>query len=615
MYRSLLRWHTGKIRNLGNLQRTSWRCQINAPFQLTVKDIKLRLRICKRKCDYFQKHGKRHRQQHLNQCLERAQEWEDNVAECQILAIIKREKDGAFWRRLNFALGKHICGQSIQAVQVEDGTGRVIDYDTEKTVQEAIFTEIHRKWYNLGEEAPICKGGLRGQFGYTSTLPTAKTVLDGTYEFLPGMDEATKELFKEIVQIQTIVPSDSVTGIISREQWQQRWKKVKEDMSSSQSGLHFGHYIAGADCDNISQFHALQVLLALKKGIALERWSNGLSVMLEKMFGVRLVSKLRAILLMEVNFNAMNKEVYGVPMFDTARKYKLMPEEIFSERNHMADDGGLAKTLFYDIPRQMRLLAAIPSVDASNCYDWIAHAMALLIFQSFGVEDRAIAAMLETIQEMKFFLRTAYGGSKDFAGSLIEIKTQGLGQGIRASPAGWCVISIMILRAHGKKGHGAQFVAPMSCVKRHLSAILYVDDTDLLHLNMERDKSVWEVHRSLQQSIDNWGKLLIATGGSLKPDKCFFHLLDFAWSAKGGWQYIAHHEDRRAVITVPMPDGTVAPITHKAVDDAQKTLGVVTWQSGSSNGSLLQMKEKTQKWLDSLTAGHLHQRMMWFSVD
>jgi hypothetical protein len=44
-----------------------------------------------------------------------------------------------------------------------------------------------------------------------------------------------------------------------------------------------------------------------KKRNALERWSNGLLVMLKKMFGVRLVSKLQAILLMAVDFNAMNK--------------------------------------------------------------------------------------------------------------------------------------------------------------------------------------------------------------------------------------------------------------------------------------------------------------------
>jgi hypothetical protein len=68
-----------------------------------------------------------------------------------------------------------------------------------------------------------------------------------------------------------------------------------------------------------------------------------------KKFGVRLVSKLRAILLTEADFNAMNKEVYGVWMLDNARKYKLIPEEIFSEQNRTADNGGLAKTLFYDI--------------------------------------------------------------------------------------------------------------------------------------------------------------------------------------------------------------------------------------------------------------------------
>jgi hypothetical protein len=76
--------------------------------------------------------------------------------------------------------------------------------------------------------------------------------------------------------------------------------------------------------------------------------------------------------------------------------------------------------------------------------------------------------MLETIQERKFFLRTAYGDSKVFAGLSIKIKTQGLGQGNGASLAGWCVISIMILRAHGAKGHGAQFIAPMSQVRRSL---------------------------------------------------------------------------------------------------------------------------------------------------
>ena len=69
------------------------------------------------------------------------------------------------------------------------------------------------------------------------------------------------------------------------------------------------------------------------------------------------------------------------------------------------------------------------------------------------------------------------------------------------------------------------------------------------------------------------------------------------------------------MLYVPLPDGKMAEISHLAVDIAQRTLGVTTCPSGSSAGSLKQMKDKAKKWFDSLTAGRLHQRMMWFSVD
>jgi hypothetical protein len=107
---------------------------------------------------------------------------------------------------------------------------------------------------------------------------------------------------------------------------------VNKEMSSSESGIHFGHYIVGSKSDTISHYHAMQVTVTLAHAIQLERWSRGLSVMLEKTLGVILVTKLRAILLMEGNFNAANKIVYGTQMLNNARKYQLIPEEIFSEK-------------------------------------------------------------------------------------------------------------------------------------------------------------------------------------------------------------------------------------------------------------------------------------------
>ena len=56
---------------------------------------------------------------------------------------------------------------------------------------------------------------------------------------------------------------------------------------------------------------------------------------------------------MEADFNFANKTIYGGIMLDNVKKYNLIPEEIFSKRNIMADDGTLAKVLFYDIVRQI----------------------------------------------------------------------------------------------------------------------------------------------------------------------------------------------------------------------------------------------------------------------
>lgn len=59
------------------------------------------------------------------------------------------------------------------------------------------------------------------------------------------------------------------------------------------------------------------------------------------------------------------------------------------------------------LTKQSCLPAGISSVDAENCSDRVLHAIASLVFRSFGVLNEATGAMLKTIQDMKFFLRTA----------------------------------------------------------------------------------------------------------------------------------------------------------------------------------------------------------------
>jgi hypothetical protein len=452
---------------------------------------------------------------------------EDEETEHQILAIIQCEKDRSFWQRLNYALGKPWGGACFK-VQVEQAGGTVDEINRKEDLHKVIWENIHRKQIYLAKEAPMCSGPLRGIFGYNSVTPTAKAILERTYLYPPELDEVTKEILQECALIRLHVPKNSVsTTITSGDWWSNHWHSAWEETSSSISGWHFGHYKASLQLQYVSYLQALQATLVVKRGIVLERWSNGLLVMLEKRFGCSLITKLRLILLMEADFNATNKGIYGVRMLANVRKYKLMPEEVYSERNRLADDGTLSKVLFYDIVRQLRRTAGLVSVDADNCYDCIAHPMASMVFQSFGILTPEIESVLITIQNMKFFLRTSYGDSANYAGGESDdaedpVKTQGMCQGNGAAPAAWTVTSIPMIATHKCKGHGAHFFDPILDIIGHIVGGLFVDDTDLVHANMQAVETILEAHSWLQELVINWGRLLIAMGGALKPGKCSY---------------------------------------------------------------------------------------------
>ncbi len=196
---------------------------------------------------------------------------------------------------------------------------------------------------------------------------------------------------------------------------------------------------------------------------------------------------------------------------------------------------------------------------------------------------------LGAIENMKFFLCTGFGDSTSFSGSGISIKTQGLCQGNGAALAGWAVISICIIGAHRKKGHRAKFLCPITQLQHHLLAILYINNTDLLHIDLTKNENVNEVHRAIQDSVNSWGNLLIATEGVLQPAKCFYSIISFEWN-NGDWSYASNNSKEELRITVPLLGGDNAPINHKPVKHAEKTLGAMALPHGGQDDSILSVK-------------------------
>jgi hypothetical protein len=154
----------------------------------------------------------------------------------------------------------------------------------------------------------------------------------------------------------------------------------------------------------------------------MERWGHSLTVLLEKEFGNIYIDKMRAICLMEADFNWLNKLVFAKRMMDQAYDAGIVPVEQFARRGVQSAHGVLCKILFCDMMRALHLVAGLPSVDLGNCFASIA-------LQALKVPLMTVVLALSVMQTMTFYLRTGYGVSQQGYGGTVDDPSMGLGQG------------------------------------------------------------------------------------------------------------------------------------------------------------------------------------------
>jgi hypothetical protein len=93
---------------------------------------------------------------------------------------------------------------------------------------------------------------MREVFGYKVDLEVGKEVLGGMYRYEDGFDEHMKDILQEAAYTQSAIPKDLVSDIIWHGKWGQFWALLRKETLSSESDLHFSHYIAGVQSNVIS---------------------------------------------------------------------------------------------------------------------------------------------------------------------------------------------------------------------------------------------------------------------------------------------------------------------------------------------------------------------------
>ena len=607
-YHGLLRLAQHRCTNPANIRRMARRAGIEGYKDLTETQIRTGLAFCTAELRKLRGTDMQLRQEHLDNMASEAGDSKDKGREKAVRRVISSESQKQIWKRINRATNPP-RGGAIQRVQKEQGEELVELVTLEDMSRE--IQSVTEKRFSLAESAPAFTSSLRHSAGFSADTQFALDLISGKEEIPSDVDATTFMLLTEMRRLWNSTEDfrSNVFEILP-EHYDHYWRRAKERTSSSFANIHFGHWKAAVFSDTLKSFFAAKLTVIGTYGAPPSRWSSGLQVMLEKVAGVALVNKLRAILLMEGDFNFFNKWTFGHMAMNELYRLEFIPQDQYSQRGFTAEDARMDSRLTTDLSRQLRQPMAIAAVDADQCYDRINHIIMSLVLLAVVGSAGLVVALLRPIQTMRFFQRTAWGDSSSFMGGRSASRPlHGLCQGNGAAPACWLMLSSLLMHCYQRQGFGSKILSPISGKLIEFMGEMFVDDTDLIIMRPDL-RTGREVYEELQSAAWNWGINLNSTGGGLKGPKCYWWLIDYEYT-NGSWQYMAKVDWE---LVVPLPDGTSCIVDQVSCDTSMKMLGVWSCPSGIDNTHLKEnVVGKLETWITRTRNGRLPSSLAWRS--
>ena len=192
----------------------------------------------------------------------------------------KREDTTRAHRKIKFARKKlNSEGTKKLTVPAQDGSG--LQEITDKETIEKVLMQINKSKFQEANATPFMQDPLRLIIEPRGTTQAAEEILLGTFPFPPDLDQATIEFLEELKMPECVLDSGPIETDIFVEEHVQYWKRARESIQSSMSGMHFGFYKATASSPSLAQTVVNLVRIPLKGGFATTRQSKSLNVSLQ----------------------------------------------------------------------------------------------------------------------------------------------------------------------------------------------------------------------------------------------------------------------------------------------------------------------------------------------
>ena len=151
---------------------------------------------------------------------------------------------------------------------------------------------------------------------------------------------------------------------------------------------------------------------------------------------------------------------------------------------------------------------------------------------------------------------------------------------------------------------GALVVDPITRESIHSMGTLFLDVTKL-YTWKDGLLDPGELWLQTQVKLTQCCTLLNATGRALKPEKCFWYMLDYTCKDRE-WTYA---EMTQQELFVANPDRTKSQINQEGVTASKKTLGIHDSPAEGNEEHLKYIQQKASTWTDRMTNGHLPHHM------
>ena len=542
------------------------------------------------------------------------------TTEIEYQKLITREKqrrDARHIKRVNNKLRDSTSVTMVIAPNPADGTRKsCLNKDD---IEDACIEEAKRRFWQASStpflQPPLLKkvGRLGTGPGGEEILATGKITLDPED---PPLDQYTLDFIKQLKRPDNLIEMPLSEAMITTKKHVAGWKRVNERTSSSDKILHFGHCKVTAQDEELAKFEAAMRNIQFITGYSLKRYRYMVLCEILKKAGEFNVEKLRAICLMEAQFNNGNKHIGRDTLRHGERQRLIAPEQYGCRKNKASNTQALNKKLVEDLIRQICIEAAIGSNDAKSCFDRIVHAIAFLCMRRLGYPAEPLIHMFTTLQEALLHVRTTAGDSdKCIDSSLTDIPISTVYQGNGAGPTIWVVVSTPILNMMRDKKLGARFIAAIDRETCELVGFIFVDDSDLVTTatgtsNMPPEEEV--VHR-MQESFDNWVGGLNASGGAVSHEKSNWCMAAFKWDENGAPSYKSIAE-APGEVWIRDFDGIRKKLKRIEPNVGDKMLGIRLSMDGNDKDEYEFRLQQAKDWRDRLRAGHLDKHLSWLNL-